>query len=137
MLLRRLLASESVRFLPVLADDRVLFEESDLDAVYMPEAEERLALLRKDGWRLEFLSKWFALQVRQRRVPIETDASLKKWVFDRFRLFAEGERSFRYQSFLRVLCIQQRFPKVSDGELMLAAMIVEDALDYYKKKGRW
>lgn len=106
----------------------------DPDAQYMPEAEKRLALLRRDGWRIEYLNKWFLLQVGVRKLSIDTPA-VKDWAIPRFKLFCEGNRDFRRQSFLRALCIQQRFPDVSDGELMLACMITSDAFDYYKEKG--
>ena len=108
---------------------------SDPNEEYMEEAKERLGLLRREGWRLSFLLKWFQLQVGQRKKDIDTP-EVKKWVLERVKLFHEGNREFRYQSFLKVLCIQQRFPDVSDRELMLATMIVTDAYDYYKENGK-
>ena len=133
MKVKRLSECESVEFAPVT----VVFEDEDADAEFMAEAMERLSLLRREGWRLEFLARWFALQVSQRELSIDTDAELKVWVSDRFSLFCAGDRELKKRIFLRVLCLQERFPVVSDRELMLSAVIVFDALDYYQKEGHW
>ena len=117
------------------------FHDKDTDAVYMAEAEKRLELLRREGWRLQFLLKWFRLQVQQRRIQIENNAQLKEDVLTRFKLFEAGDRDFRKKSFLRCLCIQQRFgnnpDNVSDWELMLSAMIVDTAWNYYNENGKF
>ena len=107
------------------------------NAKLLKNAKEKLQLLRKDPWRLEYLQKWFNLQIQQRKNEIENDLKLKEWVFKRYKLVETGNKDFKIKSFLKTLIIQEQHPNVSNKELMLGAMIISSAYDFYKKEGKF